>query len=194
VTFSSRQRLTRWTTWDHEGQTYHVGLTWGRPEGQPSRLVGFELWATPPGSDRIDLGPEEDPADELLRLIDGQSHRWDREPITGRLLHDFPLRTVIGPVRDEVLDLLRAVPGAPTADIAAVVECRQPRYQHGHYETVARLYREAVEAGEYPVSAVNRAFPWAKREAVGQWVYRCRHVLGLLDPYPVRACSRSHLV
>jgi hypothetical protein len=178
VTYSSRQRLTRWTTWDHDGHRWHVGLTWARPDGQASRLVGFELWATPPGSDRVDLGPEESPLDEAM--AHAMSQGWDNPAVTGRLLHDLPLRSIAAPARAEILDLLRALPAADSEPIRAVVECRQPRYPHGHYERVARLY---LEADDEPVMAVCRAYPWAKRSTVGQWVYRCRHMLGLLPPY-----------
>jgi hypothetical protein len=188
VTFSSRQRLTRWTTWDHDGHTWHVGLTWARPDGQPSKLVGFELWATPPGSDRVDLGPEESPEDELLAVLAGRaplSQGWDAA-ITGRLLHDLPLKSIAAPVRAEILGLLQTLPVDVSRPIRAVVECRQPRYPYGHYETVARIYRQAVEQGDYPVVAVNDAYPWACRSTVGQWIYRCRHVLGLLEPVTTR--------
>jgi hypothetical protein len=122
----------------------------------------------------VDAGPEESPI--FAGLIP------EPPSVTGRLLHDFPLRSVVGPARTEVLDLLRAAPLAEGGEIRALVECRQPRYEHGHYEAVARIYREAVANGEFPLAAINRAYPWATRGAVGQWVYRCRHTLGLLDP------------
>jgi hypothetical protein len=180
VTYSSRQRRTRWVRWtDNTGYRWHVGLTWARPEGQTSRLVGFELWATPPGSDRTDLGPEEDPADELHAIL---GERPTIAAITSRLLHDLPLKRVVAPAKAEILDLLRSLPVAPGGDIRTLVQSRQPRYPYGHYEAVAGLYRGAVTKGLDPLGEIRSAHPWASRRAVAAWVYRCRHDLGLIGP------------
>lgn len=181
MVYSSRQRLTRWVRWtDRDGYPWHVGLTWARPDGQPSRLVGFELWATPPGSDRVDLGPEEAPDDELRTALDGPAP--DIAAVTSRLLHDLPLKRLTAPAKAEILDLLRGLPAVPGGEIRALVESRQTRYPHGHYETVARLYREALGNGSDPLVAIREVHPWASRRAVASWVHRCRHTLGLLEP------------
>lgn len=163
MSFHPRRRWTAWIRWpDDDDGPYHIGLTWSGTEQGRVRLVGVELWAVAPASERVSEGPEND----LLADLRGAPE------LTARLLHDFPLASVAQRTRSQ---LVVGFEGAPGSELAAT----PGRYGRDHYEAVAAVYRSAVTQGLEPYAAIRARWP-ASKSTIAKWVARARHEFGLL--------------
>jgi hypothetical protein len=179
--FGPRNGWTAWLRWpDAEVGPWYVSLTWSGADEGRAELVGFELWSRPPGSSRVDSGPEG-------LLWDAVSTSGASRPpqFAAKVLHDFPLMSVVKQTRRHLIEEAKRRGGTeeqlPAWAVDALATRPRGRLGREHFVEVAAIYEEAVAQGFEPLRAIRERWPVSKA-AAGKWVSRARHEFGLLPP------------
>jgi hypothetical protein len=123
-------------------------------------LVGLELWTESPGDARMSLGPEADPADDLLPF----------PPV--RLSGNALARLRMSDLYERVSAVLEIVPAASG---------RPKLYPPDHFNRVAGVYLRAVRAGSRSPTLDVAAAWGVSRSAAAKWVMKSRQ-MGAIPP------------
>ena len=167
-------RASWWTRWpDLDRGPLWAGVHLNERAGEVV-VVGVEVWTEEPGHARAALGPEADPADDLLP--------FPPTAIRGTDLADLGLERLLAAFRAALAesgddDVVRR----HAAALRPRGPGRPPLYAPDHYARVAGVYQRAVTGGSRsPTADVARAWS-VSRSAAAKWVARSR-ALGHLPP------------
>ena len=167
-------RSSLWLRWpdDATGPLW-IGLHRNERAGQTA-LVGIELWTEEPGAARQHLGPEGDPAEDLLP--------WAPVGLRARDLRTITLSALQSRL-EAVLSARQSKGGESMVNPlpSALRATRGTMYPPDHFARVAQVYERARQAGSRaPTLAVAEAWN-VSRSAAAKWVMRAR-AAGVLAP------------